>query len=268
MNRILQCRKVPILAPRRFFHPKRVGKIGEIKEILRVKIHSLKEAEKNFILNHRNAYSSFRNAFDLAFMLSSLLTVGYITFISDVKLEKLENLACRLLDYLGCERLRAIIQDYTIVGTVIAMQLITPIPRNLVSIVLFQPLAEWAGSSQKRIKQLRVFAKQLQVFAGLCFIIGLAICHVNYARYAVQSSESFRMRKFYRSVKRMRDRKEAYEIALDLTIEAENYKDDFDQIWNLDDEIFNQIDIHSTTEDIKTQIHRLQNTVTETTQDE
>ena len=43
-----------------------------------------------------------------------MLTVGYITFISDVKLEKLENLACRLLDYLGCERLRAIIQDYTI----------------------------------------------------------------------------------------------------------------------------------------------------------
>ena len=67
------------------------------------------------------------------------------------------------------------------------MYLITSTPRNLGSIVLFQPLAEWAGSSQKRIKQLRVFAKQLQVFAGLCFIIGLAICHVNYARYAVQS---------------------------------------------------------------------------------
>ena len=65
----------------------------------------------------------------------------------------------------------------------------------------------------------------------------------------------------------MRDRKEAYEIALDLTIEAENYKDDFDQIWNLDDEIFNQIDVYGT-EDIKTQIHKLQNTVTETTQDE
>ena len=75
------------------------------------------------------------------------------------------------------------------------------------------------------------------------------------------------MRKFYRSVKRMRDRKEAYEIALAETMEAKNYKDDFDQIWNLDDEIFNQIDIESN-EDIKTQIHRLQNTVTETTQDE
>ena len=39
-------------APRRLFHPKRVGKIDEIKEILRVKIHSLKEAGKNFIWNH------------------------------------------------------------------------------------------------------------------------------------------------------------------------------------------------------------------------
>jgi len=56
----------------------------------------------------------------------------------------------------------------------------------------------------------------------------------------------------------MRDRKVAYEIALAGTIEAKNYKDDFDQIWNLDDEIFNQIDIDST-EDIKIQIHRLQN---------
>ena len=81
-------------------------------------------------------------------------------------------------------------------------------------------------------------------------------------------SESLRMIHFYNSVKRKRDRKVAYEIALAGTIEAENFKDDFDQIWNLDDEIFNQIDIDST-EDIKTQIHRLQqNTVTETTQDE
>ena len=54
-------------APRRFFHTKeRVGKIGEIKEILRVKIPSfLKEAEKNFILNHKDAYSAFCNAFDM-----------------------------------------------------------------------------------------------------------------------------------------------------------------------------------------------------------
>jgi len=65
----------------------------------------------------------------------------------------------------------------------------------------------------------------------------------------------------------MRDRKEAYEIALAETMEAENFKDDFDQIWNLDDEIFYQIDIESN-EDIKTQIHKLQNTVPETTQDE
>ena len=71
----------------------------------------------------------------------------------------------------------------------------------------------------------------------------------------------------FNSVKRKRDRKVAYEIALAGTIEAENFKDDFDQIWNLDDEIFNQIDIESN-EDIKTQIHKLQNTITETTQDE
>ena len=81
-------------------------------------------------------------------------------------------------------------------------------------------------------------------------------------------SENHRMVWFYVSVKRKRDRKVAYEIALAGTMEAENYKDDFDQIWNLDDEIFNQIDIDST-EDIKTQIHRLQqNTVTETNQAE
>ena len=70
---------------------------------------------------------------------------------------------------------------------------------------------------------------------------------------------------FYNSVKAMRGREGAYEIVLAQTMEAENYKDDFDQIWNLDDEIFNQINIDST-EDIKTQIHRLQNTVTETTE--
>ena len=80
-------------------------------------------------------------------------------------------------------------------------------------------------------------------------------------------SESLRMVWYYNSVKEMRDQKIAYEIVLAKTWEAENFKDDFDQIWNLDDEIFNQIDVCST-EDIKTQIHRLQNTVTETTQDE
>ena len=81
-------------------------------------------------------------------------------------------------------------------------------------------------------------------------------------------SENLRMAYFYYAVKRERDRKgKAYEIVLAETMEAENYKDDFDQIWNLDDEIFNQIDVKST-EDIKTQIHKLQNTITETTQDE
>ena len=102
-------------------------------------------------------------------------------------------------------------------------------------------------------------------------------------------SESFRMAYFYYSVK-LQERdpkrgisylphpmqqhllqvsdKKSYEIVLTQTMEAENFKDDFDQIWNLDDEIFYQIDVYGT-EDIKTQIHKLQqNTVTETTQDE
>ena len=100
-------------------------------------------------------------------------------------------------------------------------------------------------------------------------------------------SERIRMIWFYYSVKlHERDRKryisylprpmqhrlqesdkKSYEIVLTWTMEAENFKDDFDQIWNLDDEIFYQIDVYGT-EDIKTQIHKLQNTVTETTQDE
>ena len=104
-------------------------------------------------------------------------------------------------------------------------------------------------------------------------------------------SESYRMAYFYNAVKiKKRDQKRdqlfailylphpmqrlllvsdkrSYEIALAETMEAENFKDDFDQIWNLDDEIFNQIDVYGT-EDIKTQIHKLQNTVTETAQDE
>ena len=61
-------------------------------------------------------------------------------------------------------------------------------------------------------------------------------------------------------MKAMRERSGAYDIVLAQTIEAENYKEDFDLIWNLDDEIFNQIDVEST-EDIKSQIHRLKNTV-------
>ena len=54
-------------APRRILNPKRVGKIGESerKEILRLKIHSLKEAGKNFILNHKIAYLSFRATLNL-----------------------------------------------------------------------------------------------------------------------------------------------------------------------------------------------------------
>merc|ERR1711990_1375088 len=277
MSRVLQCRKAPFSAPRRFFNPKRVGKIGESerKEILRVRILSLKEAGKNFILNHKIAYLSFRATFNLAFM----FTVGYITYISDVKLEdhfpwlekyfpeRYEALKQGLTEGVAVPGFPAGFKVYEkealIAGTVTAMQLITPIPRTLGSIALFQRLAEWAGSSQKRIKLLRNGCVALYVFANLCAIISV----VNFVRYAVQSSESFRMVWFYNSVKAMRDRKGAYEIVLAQTMEAENYKDDFDQIWNLDDEIFNQIDIHST-EDIKTQIHRLQNTVTEITRDE
>ena len=59
----------------------------------------------------------------------------------------------------------------------------------------------------------------------------------------------------------------AYDVILAQTMEAENYKEDFDLIWNLDDEIFNQIDVEST-EDIKSQIHRLQNAIAVKNQDE
>ena len=58
-------------------------------------------------------------------------------------------------------------------------------------------------------------------------------------------------------MKAMRERSGAYNIVLSQTIEAENYKEDFDLIWNLETEIFNQIDPESM-EDIKTQIYRLQ----------
>ena len=58
-------------------------------------------------------------------------------------------------------------------------------------------------------------------------------------------------------MKAMRERSGAYDIVLAQTIEAENYKEDFDLIWNLETEIFNGIDPEST-EDIKTQIYRLQ----------
>ena len=67
------------------------------------------------------------------------------------------------------------------------MQLITAIPRNLGSIALFQPLAEWAGSSQKRIKQLRVGCVGLCVVANVCVIAGV----VNFVRYAVQSRQGY-----------------------------------------------------------------------------
>ena len=67
------------------------------------------------------------------------------------------------------------------------MQLITTIPRTLGSIALFQPLAEWAGSSQKRIKQLRVRCVVLYVVANVCAIASV----VNFVRYAVQSRQGY-----------------------------------------------------------------------------
>jgi len=242
MNRILQCGKVPILAPRRFFHPKRVGKIDEIKEILRVKIHSFNEA----VLNHKIAFFSFYWTVYLA------NKIGYKTYTrgdsiiwSIILDDKPPNLLLEPAEFAG-----------VLIGSYI------------VSKVLFQPLAKWAGSSQKGIKQLRVGCVAMFVFALLSEFIGCDIFVRNALPTILQSSESLRMVHFYNSVKKKRDRKgKAYEIVLAQTWEAENYKDDFDQIWNLDYEIFNQIDVHGT-EDIKTQIHKLQNTVKETTQDE
>jgi len=285
MNRILQCRKVPILAPRRFFNPKRVWKIGESerKEILQwististaVKIHSIKEAGKNLILNHKIAYLSFNGTVNLAFE----FTVGFITYILDLKLEnhfiwlekffpeRYETLKRGLTEGVTVPfgGFKLYEKEALIAGTVIAMKKITFIPRILGSIALFQPLAKWAGSSQKRIKQLRFRCFALFLLTLPCGYIGFYI----FFRNAIQSSEISRMAYFYNSVKRKRDRKgKAYEIVLAETWEAENYKDDFDQIWNLDDEIFYLIDIKCN-EDIKTQINWLQqNTVTETTQDE
>ena len=70
------------------------------------------------------------------------------------------------------------------------MQLITAIPRNLGSIALFQPLAEWAGSSQKRIKQLRVGCVGLCAVANVCVIASV----VNFVgKYAVQSRHGYHM---------------------------------------------------------------------------
>jgi len=279
-------------------NPKRVGKIA--LGILRLKIHSLKEAHKNFILNREIGYRWFYRTFNLAFWLIVGYNLWETTNLWKTTVTVISEKTVWLEKFVPEHVLQ--IRLFTIVGTFIAMYLITKIPRILGSIVLFQPLAKWAGSSQKRIKQLRVGCFRLCVVANVCVIASIP----NFVRYAVQSSENFRMIWFYNSVKRMRDRNVAYEIALAETMEAENYKDDFDFFWNLDDEIldaflplcliirvgllchelqssesirmtynsnlddeiFNQIEINST-EDIKTQIHRLQqNTVTETTQDE
>ena len=54
-------------APRRFFDPRRVGKIGESerKVQLRMKIESLKDLGKNYMQNHKVAFLSFRATFNL-----------------------------------------------------------------------------------------------------------------------------------------------------------------------------------------------------------
>jgi len=242
-------------------NPKRVGKIA--LGILRLKIHSLKEAHKNFILNREIGYRWFYRTFNLAFWLIVGYNLWETTNLWKTTVTVISEKTVWLEKFVPEHVLQ--IRLFTIVGTFIAMYLITKIPRILGSIVLFQPLAKWAGSSQKRIKQLRVGCFAMLVFTSLCYYKGFYI----FFRNAIQSSEISRMAYFYNSVKRKRDRKgKAYEIVLAETWEAENYKDDFDQIWNLDDEIFYLIDIKCN-EDIKTQINWLQqNTVTETTQDE
>jgi hypothetical protein len=168
MNRILQCRKVPILAPRRFLNPKRVGKIGEIKEILRVKIHSLKEAGKNFILNYFEyiAYLSFYGTVYLA------IDLGYKIYIRG------DSIIWSFI--LDDKQLKLLLQEPAAFAGVV-------IGSYIVSNVLFQPLAEWAGSSQKRIKQLLVRCVVLLVFAKKGVEKGLVI----FFRYAIQSRQGY-----------------------------------------------------------------------------
>merc|ERR1711914_49588 len=162
MNRILQCRKVLILAPRRFFHPKRVGKISK-KEIL-VKIHSLKEAGKNLILNHKIAFLSIFGFVYLAIDLNYKINIRGDSIIWSFILD--EKIFLEPAEFAG-----VLIKSF------------------IVSIVSFQRFAEWAGSSQKRIKQLRVRCVGLCVVANVCYYIGLYIGSIILFRNAIQSSE-------------------------------------------------------------------------------
>ena len=66
----------------------------------------------------------------------------------------------------------------------------------LVSNVLFQPLAKWAGSSQKRAKQLRAGCVALYVFAQICAIIS----SYYYLRYALQSRLGYPITWLFRTI--------------------------------------------------------------------
>ena len=73
------------------------------------------------------------------------------------------------------------------VGTVTLIQLITPIPRALGTIALFQQLVEWARSCQKRIKLLRFGCLGIYILFNLGVVYGF----VQFVRYAVQSRPGY-----------------------------------------------------------------------------
>ena len=67
------------------------------------------------------------------------------------------------------------------------IQLITPIPRALGTVALFQQLVEWAGSCQKRIKLLRFGCLGIYILSNLGVVYGF----VQFVRYAVQSRPGY-----------------------------------------------------------------------------
>jgi len=210
-----------------------------------------------------------------------MFTVGYITYICNIKLddsfilgqlfpERYESLKRGLTEGVTVPGMppgfKVYEKEAIIVGIVLMMQAVTSIPRTLATVLIFQKFAEWAGSNQTRIKQLRVGCVVYYIYANLCVFYGM----YEFIKSKVRSSETVRLFWFYNTIKSMRDMSKnelAYDVILAQTMEAENYKEDFDLIWNLDDEIFNQIDVEST-EDIKSQIHRLQNAIAVKNQEE
>ena len=53
------------------------------------------------------------------------------------------------------------------------MQAVTSIPRTLATVLIFQKFAEWAGSNQRRIKQLRFGCVIYYIYANLCVFYGM-----------------------------------------------------------------------------------------------